>query len=202
MDTKFRNYLLKDSNQVVSFSAIDDEFLPQMQHKGDAGADLKLYLDDDSFLKPSYIKQFLTDARLHGAKIFRDGVDISRGENTSGCCGVFLKPNKTVIVRTGLKIQLPKPANGLVYLFKIYGRSGYGFKHGITLTNSVGIVDSNFEGEIMVSLINHGSNYHLLTRGSRIAQGIIERVIYQEWFLDYTKDDSLREANGFGSSGS
>ncbi len=83
----------------------------------------------------------------------------------------------------------------------IFGRSGMGRKFGITLPNSVGVVDSDYRGEIQVPLINHGSEPYTVMPGDRIAQMVTVPVIFAEAVEADSLSDSERGEAGFGSSG-
>lgn len=108
-----------------------------------------------------------------------------------------LEPGETHLVRTGLAIHLADP--GLAGM--ILPRSGLGHKHGIVLGNLVGLIDSDYQGELMISVWNRGSTSFTLEPGERLAQYVIVPVVQAE--LEVVEDftDSLRGAGGFGSSG-
>jgi dUTP pyrophosphatase len=80
-------------------------------------------------------------------------------------------------------------------------RSGLAVKHGVTVLNSPGTIDSDYRGEIKVPLINHGQEDFLITRGDRIAQMVIAAVVTAELIEIETLDDTSRGTGGFGSSG-
>ncbi|MGN0592139.1 MAG: dUTP diphosphatase [Ruminococcus sp.] len=84
----------------------------------------------------------------------------------------------------------------------LFPRSGLSTKYGITLANVVGVIDSDYRGEIQVSLINHGKEAFTVTGGMRIAQLLAMPVFHQEWILTDTLDETKRGSGGFGSSGS
>jgi len=108
-----------------------------------------------------------------------------------------LNPGDTQLVRTGLAIHLADP--GLAGM--ILPRSGLGHKHGIVLGNLVGLIDSDYQGELMVSVWNRGQQAFTLNPGERLAQYVIVPVIQAELEVvdDFTA--SQRGAGGFGSSG-
>ncbi len=83
----------------------------------------------------------------------------------------------------------------------VFPRSGLGAKYGITLANSVGVVDSDYRGEIMVPLINHGKKDFTVKTGMRIAQLVAMPFLSQEWTEAEALDDTERGNSGFGSSG-
>jgi len=108
-----------------------------------------------------------------------------------------LNPGDTQLVRTGLAIHLADP--GLAGM--ILPRSGLGHKHGIVLGNLVGLIDSDYQGELMISVWNRGQKPFTLEPGERLAQYVIVPVIQAQ--LEVVEDftDSQRGAGGFGSSG-
>lgn len=108
-----------------------------------------------------------------------------------------LNPGDTQLVRTGLAIHLADP--GLAGM--ILPRSGLGHKHGIVLGNLVGLIDSDYQGELMISVWNRGQQTFTLEPGERLAQYVIVPVIQAQ--LEVVEDftDSQRGAGGFGSSG-
>lgn len=83
----------------------------------------------------------------------------------------------------------------------VFPRSGLAAKYGITLANSVGVIDADYRGEIMVPLINHGKEEFTVTEGMRIAQLIVMPVLSQEWTESECLDETDRSTGGFGSSG-
>lgn len=83
----------------------------------------------------------------------------------------------------------------------VFPRSGLASKYGITLANSVGVIDADYRGEIMVPLINHGKEKFTVTEGMRIAQLVITPVLSQEWTEAECLDETDRSSGGFGSSG-
>ncbi|SFC18090.1 dUTP pyrophosphatase [Marinospirillum celere] len=108
-----------------------------------------------------------------------------------------LQPGDTHLVRTGLSIHLADP--GLAGM--ILPRSGLGHKHGIVLGNLVGLIDSDYQGELMISVWNRGQKSFTLEPGERLAQYVIVPVIQAELEVVENFADSSRGAGGFGSSG-
>ena len=108
-----------------------------------------------------------------------------------------LEPGDTYLVRTGLAIHLADP--GLAGL--ILPRSGLGHKHGIVLGNLVGLIDSDYQGELMISVWNRGQTAFTLEPGERLAQYVVVPVVQVELQTVETFDQSDRGAGGFGSSG-
>ena len=105
-------------------------------------------------------------------------------------------PGQTVFVPTGLSMALPKGCAGL-----IYARSGLACKRGLAPANKVGVIDSDYRGEFMVALYNHGSEAQTVNPGERIAQLIITPVFTPGYEETDTLDDTGRGAGGFGSTG-
>ena len=101
------------------------------------------------------------------------------------------------LVATGIAIALPEGYAGLVQ-----PRSGLAFKHGVTVLNTPGLIDSGYRGELKVCLINHDPTEAFeVTRGERIAQLIVQAVEHVTFVEVDTLDDSERGDKGFGSSG-
>lgn len=108
-----------------------------------------------------------------------------------------LEPGERALVPTGLAIELPGP--GCVAL--VYARSGLAIKQGITLSNCVGVIDSDYRGEIKVGLVNLGGAAVTIAPGERVAQLCIAPV-WQAAFLPAGElSDTDRGAGGFGSTG-
>ena len=108
-----------------------------------------------------------------------------------------IKPGETILIPTGLSMHLEDPR----YAALILPRSGLGHKHGIVLGNLVGLIDSDYQGELMVSCWNRGQTTFKIERGDRIAQMIIVPVQQVEWELVSEFDQSHRSSGGFGSTG-
>lgn len=101
------------------------------------------------------------------------------------------------LVATGIAIALPEGYAGL-----IQPRSGLAFKHGVTVLNTPGLIDSGYRGELKVCLINHDPTEAFeVTRGERIAQLVVQAVEHVTFVEVDTLDDSERGDKGFGSSG-
>ena len=109
-----------------------------------------------------------------------------------------LQPGETVLIPTGLAIHIADP--GLAAM--ILPRSGLGHKHGIVLGNLVGLIDSDYQGELMVSCWNRGQAAFTLAVGERLAQLVLVPVVQAHFELVEQFDDSQRGAGGFGHSGS
>jgi dUTP pyrophosphatase len=101
------------------------------------------------------------------------------------------------LVATGIAVALPEGYAGL-----IQPRSGLAFKHGVTVLNTPGLIDSGYRGELKVCLINHDPTEAFeVTRGERIAQLVVQAVEHVTFVEVDTLDDSERGDKGFGSSG-
>ncbi|WP_394375431.1 dUTP diphosphatase [Stutzerimonas frequens] len=109
-----------------------------------------------------------------------------------------LEPGQTLLIPTGLAIHIGDP--GLAAL--ILPRSGLGHKHGIVLGNLVGLIDSDYQGELMVSCWNRGQSAFSIAVGERIAQLMLVPVVQARFELVDSFDSSDRGAGGFGHSGS
>ena len=107
-----------------------------------------------------------------------------------------LKPGARCLMPTGLSIALPQGFEA-----QVRPRSGLAVKHGVTVLNSPGTIDSDYRGEIKVPLINHGHEDFIIARGDRIAQIVIASVTRIGWAEVGMLDDTARGAGGFGSSG-
>jgi dUTP pyrophosphatase len=110
---------------------------------------------------------------------------------------VTLTPGRTELVPTGLAIHIADP--GLAAL--ILPRSGLGHKHGIVLGNLVGLIDSDYQGQVMVSCWNRGDTAFELRPMERLAQLVLVPVIQALFRIVDEFEESTRGTNGFGSSG-
>jgi len=108
-----------------------------------------------------------------------------------------LAPGETTLIPTGLAIYLADPG----YAAMILPRSGLGHKHGIVLGNLVGLIDSDYQGELMVSCWNRSNNTFTIEPGDRIAQMVIVPVVQAQFEIVEDFNESDRGASGFGSSG-
>ena len=109
---------------------------------------------------------------------------------------VAIAPGKTVFIPTGLAMALPMGYVGLVY-----ARSGLACKQDLAPANKVGVIDSDYRGEFMIALHNHGSETRIVTNGDRIAQLIIAPYLTAEFQVADKLDDTVRGGGGFGSTG-
>ena len=109
---------------------------------------------------------------------------------------VTVAPGETVLVGTGLAMELEEGFVGL-----IYARSGLATKRGLAPANKVGVIDSDYRGELMVALHNHGSVSQTVEPGERVAQFLIMPVITAQFIEVDSLDETARGAGGFGSTG-
>ena len=107
-----------------------------------------------------------------------------------------LKPLERYGVPTGIKISLPDG-----YEAQVRPRSGLALKHGISMVNSPGTIDSDYRGEIRVILVNLGQEVVKIECGDRVAQLVIAPVARAEWQIVESLDETDRGTRGFGSSG-
>ena len=108
-----------------------------------------------------------------------------------------LQPGRTALISTGLSIHIGDPGLAAVLL----PRSGLGHKHGIVLGNLVGLIDSDYQGPLMVSCWNRGSTAFTVQPMERIAQMVIVPVVQATFRRVDSFEDSARGAGGFGSTG-
>ena len=110
---------------------------------------------------------------------------------------LVIEPGSTHLVRTGLAIHLADPG----YAALILPRSGLGHKHGIVLGNLVGLIDSDYQGEVMVSTWNRGDQPFTLKPLERLAQLVVVPVVQAQFNFVDRFEESMRGAGGFGSTG-
>jgi dUTP pyrophosphatase len=108
-----------------------------------------------------------------------------------------LNPGQTELIPTGIAIHIADPG----YAAVILPRSGLGHKHGIVLGNLVGLIDSDYQGQIFVSTWNRGNNSFLINPMERLAQLVVIPVMQVEFNVVDEFDASNRGAGGFGSTG-
>lgn len=110
---------------------------------------------------------------------------------------VTLAPGTRQTVPTGIAIALPSAD----YVALVYARSGLGIKHGIAPANCVGVIDSDYRGELLVGLQNSSDQEYTIQPGDRIAQLMIAPVIQAQISMVDELDETVRGAGGFGSTG-
>lgn len=109
---------------------------------------------------------------------------------------IIIKPGKTNMIPVGIAVEIPVGFGGF-----IFPRSSLGCKYGITLPNCVGVIDSDYRGELCVPLINLGSADFVIQNGDRIAQLVILPVENAEYEDASELSDTVRGKGGFGSTG-
>lgn len=109
---------------------------------------------------------------------------------------VTIAPGQTAFIPTGIALEVPANCAGL-----IYARSGMACKQGLAPANKVGVIDSDYRGEILVALHNHGCQSRVIKPGQRIAQLLITPVLTPAYEEVPELSDTLRDAGGFGSTG-
>ncbi len=109
---------------------------------------------------------------------------------------ITIAPFNTVFVKTGISIEIPQGYMGL-----IYARSGLACKNGLAPANKVGVIDSDYRGEITVALYNHSDTGQTVVNGQRIAQLVITPVLKAHFETAENLSHTKRGGGGFGSSG-
>ncbi|HIU35724.1 MAG TPA: dUTP diphosphatase [Candidatus Fimenecus excrementigallinarum] len=134
-----------------------------------------------------------------GAKIPARATQGSAGLDLCACLDepLTLRGGEAVRIPTGLAVQLPSER----YAAFVFARSGLATKHGIGLTNAVGVIDSDYRGEIQVGVINQFAESYTISPGERIAQLVVMPVSVMPVEECETLDETERGAGGFGSTG-
>ena len=142
---------------------------------------------------PMNIKKLNDNARLPTY-----GSEFAAGADLYACLDgdVTIAPAETLLIHTGLAMEIP---TGLVGL--IYARSGLASKKGLAPANKVGVIDSDYRGEIMVALHNHSTEPRTISDGERIAQIVFAPYYTAEFNLVDELGDTSRGTGGFGSTG-
>ncbi len=109
---------------------------------------------------------------------------------------VTIEPHATVLIKTGLALEVPVGYAGL-----IYARSGLASKRNLAPANKVGVVDADYRGEVMVALHNHGTMAQTIEHGERIAQMVIAPFLTANFIEVDELSDTVRGEGGFGSTG-
>lgn len=134
----------------------------------------------DNAVIPTYGSEFAAGADLYAA--IDEAVTIGAGE--------------TKLIPTGIALEIPVGFAGL-----IYARSGLACKRNLAPANKVGVVDSDYRGEVMVALHNHGKEAQTIEAGERIAQMVIAPYVTASFILSDELDNTVRGEGGFGSTG-
>lgn len=136
---------------------------------------------NENAIMPTYGSEFAAGADLYAC---------TNGET------VTFGPGETKLIKTGIAMEIPEGYAGL-----IYARSGIANKRGLAPSNKVGVVDSDYRGEIMVSLHNHSLAEQSITDGERIAQMVIAPFLKVEYTEVEELTETVRGEGGFGSTG-
>lgn len=133
-----------------------------------------------------------------GAKLPTYGSAEAAGADLYACIPepVTLAPGETAFIPTGIALEVPRGCAGLVY-----ARSGQACKRGLAPANKVGVVDSDYRGEITVVLYNHGNSPQTIENGERIAQFVITPVLTPRYEITENLSQTQRDQGGFGSTG-
>lgn len=118
------------------------------------------------------------------------GMDVLAAED------VTLEPGARHAVATGLALAIPPG-----YEIQVRPRSGLALKHGVTVPNTPGTIDSDYRGELKVIMINHGAEEFAIRRGDRVAQLVLAPVTQAAWLPVDELDETARGDGGFGSTG-
>lgn len=215
------------------FVVKDELFLPKPKHVGDAGADIRAYIEE--VMTPEKAYQFYRQSRLMGYKVMVNGKPIDEEESPRLPGGivpsvphtepdgnplydaihaadesdraVMLQNGAPILVNAGFKIALPESLYGdMTWCYQIVSRSGLAVKHGVKVTNGVGIIDAGYRDWVHVAMeCIDMKHIHFFTYGARVAQGIMVQVAKQDWHPGEVIVDSLDETSrgvgGFGSTG-
>lgn len=145
------------------------------------GGQVKIKKLDDRAVTPSYGSEYAAGFDLYA--VLDEDITIKSGE--------------TYLVKTGLAMEVPVGYAGM-----IFARSGLATKKGLAPANKVGVVDSDYRGEVMVALHNHSNENRTISHGERIAQMVI-MPFYKAEFLEVEElNNTDRGSGGFGSTGS
>ena len=144
-------------------------------------------------MKPIHVKLL-----RQGALLPTYGSREAAGADLYACLenAVTIEPGKTVFVPTGIAMEVPFGCAGL-----IYARSGLACKRNLAPANKVGVIDSDYRGEIIVALHNHGAEPQTIAGGERIAQMVITPVLTPAYEWAEELSDTLRGEGRFGSTG-
>lgn len=133
-----------------------------------------------------------------GARLPSYGSSQAAGADLYACLEgpVTIQPGQTAFIPTGIALEVPEGCAGLVY-----ARSGLACKRGLAPANKVGVVDSDYRGEIQVALHNHGDAPQTVENGERVAQFLIAPVLTPGYAWADTLSETERASGGFGSTG-
>lgn len=133
-----------------------------------------------------------------GAKLPTYGTAEAAGADLYACipAPITIAPGESAFIPTGIALEVPQGCAGL-----IYARSGLACKRGLAPANKVGVVDSDYRGEITVVLHNHGAVAQTVENGERIAQFLITPVLTPAYETVQELSETVRSSGGFGSTG-
>ena len=133
-----------------------------------------------------------------GATLPAYGSTGAAGADLTACleAPIIIEAGSTAFIPTGIALEVPAGCAGLVY-----ARSGMACKQGLAPANKVGVIDSDYRGEIMVALHNHSGSARSIEPGQRIAQLLITPVLRAAYVEAAELSDTARDAGGFGSTG-
>ncbi len=146
--------------------------------------------------------EMLMDVRIKKLKenaiIPTRGSEYAAGYDLYACCDnpVIIKPHQTVKIETGLSIELPDG-----YFGAIFARSGLATKNGLRLANAVGVVDSDYRGEVIVALHNDSDKAQIINPSERIAQLVVMPYLPVQFVEAEELSETIRNDGGFGSTG-
>ena len=133
-----------------------------------------------------------------GAKLPTYGTAGAAGADLYACVDatVTVRPGETVFIPTGIALEVPQGCAGLVY-----ARSGLACKQDLAPANKVGVIDSDYRGEFMIALHNHGKEVRTIRHGDRVAQLVVTPILRPVYEETDALDETDRGAGGFGSTG-
>ena len=118
------------------------------------------------------------------------------GADVKAACDGEISPGEYQLVKTGLRLEIPTG-----YEIQVRPRSGLALKHGVTLLNSPGTIDSDYRGEVGVIMVNHGKDTFVYRRGDRIAQFVLSKVVPCKFDVCENISHTERGDGGFGHTG-
>ena len=165
----------------------------------------KGYIDTFKVLETEYYlaEKFWVDVEESAAVCESEFFDLPKKASAGAACfdiqsadDTEIAPHHAGIVRTGLKFKLPEN-----HVLLVFSRSGHGFKHNVRLSNCVGVIDSDYRGEVKVSLQNDGDETFSVRYGDRVAQAMLLPVPSIPVVAGVVTEDTARGTGGFGSTG-
>ena len=133
-----------------------------------------------------------------GATLPAYGSTGAAGADLTACLeeSVAIEPGQTAFIPTGIALEVPANCAGLVY-----ARSGMACKQDLAPANKVGVIDSDYRGEFLIALHNHGGETRTVHHGDRVAQLVVTPILRPCYVEGESLDETLRGAGGFGSTG-